>query len=921
MEPDWIQRITDPAEMKKQILSHQFAGQKAKPADIEKRYQAIVSNRAIQANIERIRACGSVVKYFSADIRDPQEIDRILTGVREKFTQITAIIHGAGVLEDKLICDKRLDQFNRVFSTKVEGLETLLNATEQDPLKYVVLFSSIAARTGNTGQCDYAMANEVLNKTAQKLSLSRPDCRFLSMNWGPWAGGMVDEGLKREFSKKGIDLIPLEQGALQLLKEMGNIDRKPVEIVIGAHIPQDGPPKKPILKTVLTQTFGCKASPILESHKIAQEPVVPFALLIELLAHAAEKNNPGLVFAGMDDMRLLKGVRTQNEDIQVLVNLGKCHPLASGFTTQGNISSLNNADVTLTHAAGTIRLKNKLPQPPVLSKAAFMDLKPSKITIKKAYADILFHGKSLQCITDINGVSPKGIEVTTTLAPQPAEWFQKPHGTGWTIDPMMLDAAFQAAILWTFETKQQVCLPSFMASLRLYASHRKLQGKVRILFTVNEETPHKIKGYFTFLDDTNTVVASITGFEAVVDPSLLAKFKNSPLFYREKILAFAQGNPSEAFGEKYKMFDKDRQDKNRQIARLPRPPYFFMDRVVKADHPQWKMQPGGWVEVQYDIPEDAWYFRANRTRTIPFCILLEIALQPCGWLAAFAGSALESSDRLHFRNLGGVATVSHPISNDSGTLTIRSRITNVSKAGGMIIQDYEMDVSQNGQPVYQGTTNFGFFTKTSLSNQVGIRDNKFNMDPISKIGEVHHIFPDDAPITPEDKQNGKNSGMPSTALRMIDHIEQMDFDTGVYKRGYIKGIKKVDPKEWFFDAHFYQDPVCPGSLGVESFLQLLRFFLLQKFDIPADQYALQMTPDHTHEWIYRGQIIPTNKTIEVHAHIRETSFLSDKYNIIADGCLTVDNICIYEMKNFGLEFVPVNLTVNKNLAKQIPEQK
>ena len=77
------------------------------------------------------------------------------------------------------------------------------------------------------------------------------------------------------------------------------------------------------------------------------------------------------------------------------------------------------------------------------------------------------------------------------------------------------------------------------------------------------------------------MIASITGFEAIVDSSLRAKFKNSPIFSRKKILAFAQGNPSKAFGEKYKIFDKEK-----QIARLPRPPYFFMDRVLKADHPQ-----------------------------------------------------------------------------------------------------------------------------------------------------------------------------------------------------------------------------------------------------------------------------------------------------------------------------------------------
>ena len=333
------------------------------------------------------------------------------------------------------------------------------------------------------------------------------------------------------------------------------------------------------------------------------------------------------------------------------------------------------------------------------------------------------------------------------------------------------------------------------------------------------------------------------------------------------------------------------------------------------------MQPGGWVEVQYDIPEDAWYFKANRTQTIPFCILLEIALQPCGRLAAYAGSALESNERLHFRNLGGVATVLRPISNDSGTLTIRSRMTEVSKAGGMIIQNFEMNVRNHGKCVYQGTTNFGFFTNASLSNQVGIRASQFTSGSFSKIDSPEISFAEDAPLTPQDKNTGKNSGMPSKTLRMIDQIEQMDPDGGLYKKGYIKALKKVNPDEWFFDAHFYQDPVCPGSLGVESFLQLLRFFILKKYDITAEKYTVQMTPDHSHEWIYRGQIIPSNKMIEIHAHIKETAVHSNRYTITADGCLTVDNICIYEMKNFGMKFVPVDQTVDNTIVKQIPEQK
>jgi len=917
IEPDWIQGITDPSGMKKQIMINGFNDQKPKPADIEKQYQAILSNREIQSNIDRIRACGSPVKYISADIRDKKSIRKIFSEIRKEFNKISAIIHGAGVLEDKLIIDKRLDQFNRVFDTKVEGLDTLLTATKDDPIKYFVLFSSIAARTGNTGQCDYAMANEVLNKTAQKLAMKKPDCRFLSINWGPWAGGMVDDGLKREFLKKGIDLIPLDQGALQLLREMGNPDTKTIEVVINAKVAQDAPVKKPILAMVLKQSFGQEASPIVEYHKIEQKPVVPFALLVELLAHAAEKNNPGLIFAGMDDMRLLKGIKSLDNDIEVQANLGKCTPQESGFATPGTLTSLDNEKNSLKHASSVNILKNCLPKPPMLSKAAFMDLRPYSMSVEQAYKKVLFHGKSLQSITTINGVSDKGIEVITQLAPKPGQWFKKPHGKRWVLDPMMLDAAFQAAILWSHEARKQVCLPSYMANLRLYASHEKLKGKIRILFTVNEETQHKIKGYFTFLNESQIVVASITGFEAIVAPSLVEKFKNTPLFSRENILSFAQGNPSEAFGDKYKIFDSEK-----KIARLPRPPYFFMDRVINADHPQWEMKPGGWIEAQYDIPDNAWYFAANRTRTMPFSILLEIALQPCGWLAAYAGSALQTDDRLYFRNLGGKARVLQSIANDSGTLTIRSRITDVSKAGGMIIQDFELEVTNNGKPVYTGTTNFGFFTKKALSNQIGIRNSRLlNTDVPFETDFSPYIFPDTAPLTPEDKNISDNSGMPSNALRMIDSIELMDYDSGLYKKGYIKAVKKVDPQEWFFDAHFYQDPVCPGSLGVESFLQMLRFFLLKKFNIPTNGYEVQITPGHTHEWVYRGQITPTNKNIEIHAHIKEVSDSSNKYTITADGALAIDNICIYEMKDFSVEFIPLRQVIEKRMLNQIPEQK
>ena len=918
-EPEWARDIQDPGILKKAILTHEFKGQSPKPIDIQKIYQKIISDREVKKNIQLMMEHGSSVKYFSADIRNPEEIHAVFKAARKEFNHITAVIHGAGVLEDKLIIDKQMDQFCHVLETKVKGLESLMSASKPDQLKYFVLFSSIAARMGNQGQCDYSMANEILNKTAQKLARENSGCKYLSINWGPWEGGMVDASLKKEFLKRGVDLIPLKDGAGQLLKEMGNTGENDPEVIIGAQVLKKEKSREPCLSKAMTLSFGLSSTPVLADHMIAGEPVVPFALLMECHAHAAEKNNPGLVFAGMDNYRLLKGIKPGEKELDIHVNLGKCKPGENAFKIQSNITSGFSHDPVFIHSNCTIILKDRLPKPPVLSSAAFMELKPFPKTIKQAYADILFHGKAFQGIQSINGYSQKGIEVLTDLSPSPSQWFKKPFHSKWTIEPMMLDAAFQAAILWSHQRLGQGCLPSFIANFRLYSSFKTLKGNIRILFTINEETKNKIKGYFTFLNEDNIVVASITGFEAITDPSLKEKFKNKPLFSKESILAFAQGNPSQAFGEKYTIFDKER-----QIARLPRPPYFFMDRVLKANHPQWEMKPGGWIETQYEVPEDAWYFKANRASTLPFCILLEIALQPCGWLAAYAGSALESDDRLYFRNLGGKAELIEPLSKDCGIITIKSRMKDVSKAGNMIIQNFDYDVLKNGDSVYKGFTHFGFFTGQALSNQIGIRDSRFDKYVLPQkdleTSKTWH-FKDDAPLTPDDKNNDKNTGMPSKALRMIDDIEVLSLDGGIYEKGYVKATKKIDPAEWFFNAHFYQDPVCPGSLGIESFIQMIRFFLLEKFDIPMDSYEPRMSSGQSHEWIYRGQIIPSNKKIELHAHIKEISCENDDYSVIADGALTVDGICIYEMINFGLDINKVqqaNLELN---IKQISEKK
>ncbi|MBW2568431.1 MAG: type I polyketide synthase [Deltaproteobacteria bacterium] len=403
--------------------------------------------------------------------------------------------------------------------------------------------------------------------------------------------------------------------------------------------------------------------------------------------------------------------------------------------------------------------------------------------------------------------------------------------------------------------------------------------------------------------DMSMKMTGITGEEIISFWDSKRKLSKKAIFDHDKILEFSIGKPSKAFGEHYKIFDKER-----RVARLPGPPYLFMDKIVSIEPEAWVLKPDGWIEAEYDVPHDAWYFKANRGHSMPFCILLEIALQPCGWLAAYAGSALRSNQDLKFRNLGGNAVLHTNVLPEAKTLTMRSRIKKVSEAGNMIIEEFDFQVLQGDKIIYEGATNFGFFSKEALSQQVGIANaSKQAYKPLAKEIEKSgsYLFEDKAPLTPDDPgiDPAPCLTMPSNALRMIDKIDIYVPDGGEKGLGFIRGIKQVNPDEWFFKAHFYQDPVCPGSLGIESFLQLIQFAALNRWPHLVDTHKFELITQKQHKWIYRGQVVPENKIIEVEAVITKIQE-SPVPTIMADGFFKVDGLYIYKMENFGFKLIP-----------------
>ncbi|MGD0135288.1 MAG: SDR family NAD(P)-dependent oxidoreductase, partial [Bryobacteraceae bacterium] len=176
-------------------------GKSVSPVELKNQAEQILAAREVRNTIEELLRAGAQARYFAIDARDSSAVSAALADVRREWGPIHGLIHAAGVLADKLIADLTIEQFDAVFSTKVDGLRVLLDATADDPIGVLSVFSSVAARYGNRGQSAYAMANEVLNRAAQAEAQRRGDaCIVRSMNWGPWEGGMVTPALAKHFA-------------------------------------------------------------------------------------------------------------------------------------------------------------------------------------------------------------------------------------------------------------------------------------------------------------------------------------------------------------------------------------------------------------------------------------------------------------------------------------------------------------------------------------------------------------------------------------------------------------------------------------------------------------------------------------------------------------------------------------------------
>ncbi len=494
--------LTDERDLKKALFDELAAGGASpKPVEIQARYTRLMREREVRESLERFASAGVNFTYLNCDVADAAAFAALLDEVYQRFGRIDGVIHGAGVIEDRLISDKHFDSFLRVFQTKVTGATVLAAKLRPQTLKFLVFFSSVSGRFGNRGQADYASANEVLNKLAQKLDRAWPG-RVVAINWGPWhTTGMVTEEAKRQFASQGVGRIPVDVGVRMMIEEINAGSNAPAEIVIadlgaaaeqyletteaepvfrmGSSSPKVQPVQLPLLANArvepfpsglrLHRTFDPQQDLYLSDHVLDGKPVVPFAVGMELMAEVALAGWPEMGIVEIHDIRMLNGLVIDGGPREVTVEAREL-PSNNGGTHQVHVAIGSGVDRRRIHYTAVIDMLpvRRIETLPSLGNGHFKPLvgaEPLPWGMRRTYDEWLFHGPIFEAIQEIDGMGPLGATGHLRTS-DPSQCLAGAPAGPWVIDPVLVDAAFQLQVLWVRKHWDMTILPASVTSWR-----------------------------------------------------------------------------------------------------------------------------------------------------------------------------------------------------------------------------------------------------------------------------------------------------------------------------------------------------------------------------------------------------------------------------------------------------------------------
>ena len=525
-----------------------------KPAEIQARVEQVLATRELQANLNDFAERGAEVVYLPVEITNEAAVAELIDTVRSNHGDIHACIHGAGIVEDKLLEAKTSASWSRVVETKVLGLLLLQKYLDPQALRFFAVMSSVAGRYGNTGQADYATANELMNRICCQLANSWGESVVVkAMCWGPWGpsefgSGMVTPEIEAKFAARGISLVQAPTGRALLRNELEECAREQIEVIYGegpweAHEQERGlisrqlatgktDPEAPLLSNVeivagakgdYTIHFSIDQShAYIFEHRLDNQPVLPVAVAAEMIAEGAHLIWPEWKVAAISECALLKGVvlTESGEDRRFsMVIDNPAYGSSEGFSANVRIQSNTETGAPRMHFRAVAELGQLLP---AQARKIFV-LQPDKqITAEQAYGEWLFHGPRLQVIKAIHQFAQGGANASV-VSTRPSDWVTgkviDDSNSVWQLDPALIDAAAQMGVLWARGFKEETALPTRFGRIAKFTD--QMPENLTMSFErIEHDDPHSVLANVYFTDANGQVVLLIEAMHCISSASL-----------------------------------------------------------------------------------------------------------------------------------------------------------------------------------------------------------------------------------------------------------------------------------------------------------------------------------------------------------------------------------------------------------------
>ncbi|MCR8987466.1 SDR family NAD(P)-dependent oxidoreductase [Brevibacillus laterosporus] len=174
----------------------------------------------IQAKIDRLASIGPTPSYIVADATDQEELYRAYEEIKQQYGPIHGIVHSAIVLLDKSLANMEKERFRAGLRVKVDVSVNIAEVFQDEPLDFVLFFSSMNSFVKAAGQSNYVAGCTFKDAFASQLALEWP-CAVKVMNWGYWGtvGTVASEEYQRRMKSRGVGSIepPEAMRALEAL--------------------------------------------------------------------------------------------------------------------------------------------------------------------------------------------------------------------------------------------------------------------------------------------------------------------------------------------------------------------------------------------------------------------------------------------------------------------------------------------------------------------------------------------------------------------------------------------------------------------------------------------------------------------------------------------------------------------------------